>query len=138
MAEGSCQHVLTTDNSGEWAGWPFAALPLPHLAGPPREGAAWSEQQRRDAFAHVRPLLAAYPALWQPPDPALLYQLLRQRLSVEIREATWDNARLGEPGYLTMYFAADPELAQAELSSTIGRLARGFQRLAGMKPDRAG
>jgi hypothetical protein len=137
MAQGSCEHVLTTNNSGEWAGWPFETLPLPHLAGPPRE-ADWSEQQRREAFARVRPLLAAYSSLWEPPDPARLYGLLRERLSVEIRAATWDNARLGEPGYLTMYFTADPELAQAELSSTIGRLARGFQRLAGLKPDRAG
>lgn len=137
MAEGSCEHVLTTDNSGEWAGWPFETLSLPYLAGPPRY-VGWSEEQLREAFARVRPLLAAYDSFWEPPDLPRLYELLRRRLSIEIREATWDNARLGEPGYLTMYFAADPELAQAELSSTIGRLGRGFQRLAVLKPDGVG
>jgi hypothetical protein len=136
MAEASCEHVLAVDDSGSWSGWPFDHLSVPRLDGPPPGGRDWSDDQKRQAFGPVRALLGAYgPEPWRPPDPATLFNVLRERLSVRVLAATWDNARLGEPGYLTLYFAEDPEVAQAELSMSLGKLTRGFQRLQATRPE---
>jgi hypothetical protein len=138
----ACEHLLTAVQYQVDDGWiepPFEAYELPRLPAELRL-ADYSEVQKSEAFGHLTPLLAAWAYdesdQREYVDQYRLFDLLLTRLSVPVEPNSsfpdQAQAHVGEYGYFTQR----KDEARAEISTLLGRLSKGFHRLADMEPDR--
>ena len=86
------------------------------------------------AFGPLRPLISAYPRLWEPPDPGELVPGRISRIGVPVEEVKQTGNRDGS----RYWFTPNADAATRQVKSLFARLASGFATLRDAPPSLCG